>query len=126
MRNFIFALGILSISLFAFKSAGEEHAYSGPVVSYKVAKEQGVVKINLDLKQPDQLDELVVMRSENPAIYFRSIKQLNQEAISKLTHENVLIDKYPLPSSVVTYYKVQTVDKSGVQRSYPSVKLTSK
>lgn len=127
MKNLTYALTLLiSISLLAFTQAGEESAYEGSSVSYNVAKEQGVVLINLGLKEPDTFEEIIIMRSDNPSIYFRSIKELNSEAVAQLTTENTLIDKYPLPSSVVTYYKVQTVDKTGVQRSYPSVKLAKK
>jgi hypothetical protein len=126
MKNIIYTLALISISLFAFTSAGEESSYEGTTVSYNVAKEMGIVTINLGLKEPSDFEEILIMRSDNPSANFRRIKELNQEAVDALTKENVLIDKYPLPSSVVTYYKVQTVDKTGVQRTYPCVKLASK
>ncbi len=86
----------------------------------------GIVTINLGLKEPSEFEEILIMISDNPSANFRSIKELNQEAVDALTKGNVLIDKYPLPRSVVTYYKVQTVDKTGVQRTYLSVQLASK
>jgi hypothetical protein len=126
MRNLLYTFVFTSLILFSFTLPGEESIYEGTKVSYKVEKENSVVVINLDLMDPNDFQEIVIMRSDNPSEYFRSIKELSKDQISQLGKENVLLDKYPLPSTMVSYYKVQTIDKFGVQRSYPSVKLASK
>ncbi len=126
MKNLLYTFVFTSLILFSFTLPGEESIYEGTKVSYKVEKENGVVVINLDLMDPNDFQEILIMRSDNPSEYFRSIKELSKEQISQLSTENVLLDKYPLPSSISSYYKVQTIDKLGVQRTYPSVKLASK
>jgi hypothetical protein len=34
-------------------------------------------------------------------------------------------DKYPLPASMDAYYRIKTVTKDGITRTYPSVALSS-
>lgn len=126
MKTLIKTILVLSIALFSFTSSGEESFYEGTNVNYNVVKTNGVVIISLDLKDPTSYDEIIVMRSDKPSGVFRNVKELSQEDIYKLISDNKIYDKYPLPSSITTYYKLQTVDKTGVYRSYPCVKLASK
>lgn len=121
LRNFIV---VLAIALFSFTSAGEESVYEGTNVNYNVSKANGIVKIQLGLLEPENYDGIIVMRSDSPSGLFRNVKEMTASDMSNLTSNNTIIDKYPLPGSVTAYYKVQTVDKSGVYRSYPCVKLS--
>jgi hypothetical protein len=66
------------------------------------------------------------MRSDKPSGVFRNVKELSKEDINNLAVDHQIIDKYPLPSAMTSYYKLQTVNKSGVYRSYPCVKLNTK
>lgn len=123
MKNSILILLVCGLTLFSFTLPGEESNYDGGKVSYNVEKNKGVVMINLGLQNPQQYAQITVLRSDNPAKFFREVKNLGLNEITELSSDNVLVDKYPLPGSVTSYYKIQTIDKSGVQRSYPCVKL---
>ncbi|MCB9255636.1 MAG: hypothetical protein H6579_00745 [Chitinophagales bacterium] len=125
MKNSILILiAVCSFALFSFTLPGEEANYNGGKVTYNVEKSNGVVMINLGLQNPQEYAEIIVMRSDNPAKFFREVKYLGGEAIDGMSSSNVIIDKYPLPSKITSYYKIQTIDKNGVQKSYPSVRLS--
>ena len=126
MKNFTLTLIFFSTLFFAFAAPGEESVYDGAKISYDVSKDNGVVTINLGLNNPGEFETIIIQRSDDPSKFFRDVKYFSQEEIGGLQQDNVFQDKYPLPSSVVTYYKIQTVDKSGVQRTYPSVKLATR
>lgn len=126
MKNFTLTLFFFSTLFFALATPGEESVYDGAKLSYNVSKDNGVVTINLGLVNPEDFEQIIILRSDDPSKFFRNVKELSPEELKSLQQDNVLEDKYPLPSSVVTYYKVQTTDKSGVQRMYPSVKLATR
>jgi hypothetical protein len=126
MKNLMKTLLILTIALFSFTTPGEESVYESANLNYSVVKTNGVVIFSLDINDPTSYDEIIVMRSDKPSGNFRNVKELSKEDINKLVTDKNIIDKYPLPSSVITYYKLQTIDKTGVYRSYPCVKLASK
>ena len=126
MKNLIKTFLVLSIALFSFTTSGEESVYESERLNYNVEKVNSVVIINLDLKDPLSYEEIIVMRSDKPSGTFRNVKELSKEDIAKLVTDNKVVDKYPLPFTMTSYYKLQTVDKSGVYRSYPCVKLASK
>lgn len=125
MKNVILTFLAL-FALIAFKSPEGEAVYNGTQVSYNVEKTNGVVLIKLGIKDPTSIESLVIMRSDNPSKYFREVKQLSKNELDNMGSENVLVDKYPLPSTMSSYYKIKTIDVTGVQRSYPSVKLNTK
>lgn len=124
MKNFTLTLITILTATLAVALSGSESIYEGPSVSYSVEKASGEVIINLDMIDPAQYDEIKIVRSDNPVKYFRQVKILSGEKISELSGSDELIDKYPLPGKTTSYYKVITVDNTGVQKSYPSVKLS--
>jgi hypothetical protein len=124
MKNLILLTAAIIITTFSFAAPGEEEsAYENQFVSYSVEKITGKVLINVDIKNLDQYSEVRIVRSDNPVTNFRQIKLLSNENLSQLSVNNIVIDKYPLPSKSESYYKLVTIDAYGVQKSYPSVKL---
>lgn len=126
MKKIFTTLIVLSIALISLTSSGEESVYESTNLNYKVVKANNVVIITVDLIDVASYSEIIVMRSESPSGTFRNVKELSKDDIIKLVSDNKIIDKYPLPTSMISYYKLQTVDKNGVLRSYPCVKLSSK
>lgn len=125
MKNFILVtILIISSTLFSFTLPGEESIYDGNHVGYNVERSQGVVLINLILKDPSKFQEINILRSDKPTENYRNIKSLDPSQVAELNIDNVIIDKYPLPGSINAYYKIQTIEKSGVQRTFPMVVLS--
>ena len=77
------------------------------------------------INAPGNFEEIKIERSDNPIKYFRQIKIMGSSQIGDLTGQDIVQDKYPLPSSQDSFYKLVTIDRAGVMRSYPSVKLTN-
>jgi hypothetical protein len=126
MKKILNLILVLSIALLSFTSSGEENIYESANLNYNVIKTSGVVIITVDLTDVASYDEIIVMRSDKPSGVFRNVKELSKEDINNLAVDHQIIDKYPLPSAMTSYYKLQTVNKSGVYRSYPCVKLNTK
>lgn len=123
MKNVFLTLLTACILVAATAITNEEATYDGPAVSYHVETLPGQVLINLELDNPTQYNEIKIVRSDNPVKYFRQIKLLSGSVVSNMEPSHTVIDKFPLPASQNSFYKVVTIDKSGVQKTYPTVKL---
>lgn len=123
MKNLLLLFTATLLLTFASAVATEESTYEGPTLSYSVEKETGKVFISLSTENPAQYNEIKIVRSDNAVKYFRQIKALSGSSLENLTGADVIVDKFPLPSSQNAFYKIVTIDAAGVQKSYPSVKL---
>ena len=124
MKKMILSTLAIMMTLASFAFTGNESIYEGTTVTYSVEKIKGEIVINLDIKDLDKYAEISIVRSDNPTTYFRSIKQIGADKMGELVADSKVVDKYPLPGSSNAYYKLVTVDHYGVQKSYPSVKLS--
>jgi hypothetical protein len=124
MKKLILSTITIMMTLVSFAFTGNESLYESTNVTYSVEKIKGEVIIHIDFKDLAQYAEVSIVRSDNPTTYFRSIKQLSDDKLNELAADSKVVDKYPLPGGTNSYYKLVTIDHYGVQKSYPSVKLS--
>ena len=80
------------------------------------------VKITLFIKNPAEVEEISVERSDiggNSWGQCKFIEMANVNARDTI----ISIDNYPLPASVDIFYRLRLTSKDGITRVYPAVKL---
>lgn len=116
---------ILTIFLFSFAPINtNESIYSSKYIKYSVERNGSTAVLNVEITDIDQYDEIYIRRSDNPMENFRQVKYLTKTQIGTLAQNKTIIDKYPLPGSKDTYYKVVAISKKGVYKLFPCVKLS--
>ena len=116
------SLGLILIS-FAPPSA-DESIYSSKYIKYSVERDGTRAILKVDVADIDQYDEIFLRRSDNPMVDFRQVKYLTKTKINELASSGMIVDKYPLPGNMDTYYKVVAISNDGVYKLFPCVKLS--
>lgn len=101
---------------YLLKSTDEE-------LTMELSRKDYVVKVALTFAHAKQLDYAVIERSTEPNAGFRQCKHIN---LSDQTRDSVCIaanDNYPLAATQNVYYRIKTVTKEGVSRTYPAIRL---
>ncbi len=82
-----------------------------------------MVKIELTFAHVTQLDYAIIEKSNEPAAGFRQCKYIKLPESGKDSLAIAERDKYPLAATQNVYYRIKTVSKEGVSRTYPVVRL---
>lgn len=129
MKKPINLLIALTTCLFSM-AAGTEKTNNATYVSTdeEVAMElergKGEVLIHLNVKDLSQYEYVLVERSAENANYFSRCKYISGG--TTLSSKDILqIDKYPYSAAKDVYYRIKTVTKDGIERSYPAVMLAA-
>jgi hypothetical protein len=95
---------------------------SDDVFFMQVTREVTKVKIKLFIKDPTEVDEISIERSD---IGKNSWGQCKFIAMSSVNPKDTIIsiDNYPQPASVDVFYRLRLTSKDGITRVYPAVKL---
>jgi len=118
-------LTFLFIALMSFTSKNiNEATYSSKYITYSVERSGSTAVLTVDVVDLLDYDEIYLKRSTNPTEDFRQVKYLTKSQIPTLGHTGTIIDKYPLPGNMDAYYKVVALNKEGIYKLFPCVKLS--
>lgn len=101
---------------YSFKSADQE-------VGMTVTRVQGGVDISLMLSKASQFDFVLIEKSTDAKNGFGQCKYIK---FNESANDSVVIikrDAYPTSSVEDMYYRIKTVTREGITRTYPSVRL---
>ncbi len=101
---------------YSFKSADQE-------VGMTVTRVQGGVDISLMLSKASQFDFVLIEKSTDAKNGFGQCKYIK---FNESANDSVVIvkrDAYPTSSVEDMYYRIKTVSREGITRTYPSVRL---
>ena len=130
MKNVITTLAaITTFSVCAFAAnPGAKHAFkdANAEVALEVERNKGEVVLHILAQDMAQYDHIIVERSGNGGEFFSQVKYVQTEG-ADIEDGNYVFraDKYPLPGNTTSYYRVKTVGKDGVTRTFPSVELAN-
>lgn len=126
MKNLsILILASLTLILLSFApSSVDESVYSSKYIKYSVERDGSRAVLKVDVTDIDQYDEIFLRRSDNPTDDFRQVKYLTKTKINELANTGLIVDKYPLPGNIDTYYKVVAISNEGIYKLFPCVKLS--
>lgn len=129
MQHIIIAVAmVVSLVFFGFKPGGPaEYTFKSAddEVALDIERGSGEVLLHLVVKDMAQYDHIIIERSAENTNYFGKCKYISC-AEQKTTNGALLeIDKYPYAANKDVYYRIKTVSKDGVERSYPSVLLSA-
>lgn len=121
-------LNFLAITFIAFLFSfapenNDESAYNNDFITYSVERIGSSAVLRVDIANISQYEEIFLKRSKAPLDDFRQVKRLSKTQMETLAQEGTIVDKYPLPGSKDSYYKVVVI-KKGTQKSFPSIKLS--
>lgn len=102
----------------------DESVYSSKYIKYSVERDGSSALLKVDVADIAQYDEIYLRRSDNPTDDFRQVKYLTKSKISELASTGLIVDKYPLPGNMDTYYKVVAISNKGIYKLFPCVKLS--
>lgn len=128
-RNHHCLYGVLIISLFfntsTMSAQGTDYTLmsSDNQIAMEIARAQYGINITVILNNARELDYVSVEKSAEPIVGYRQCKYIE---LNKTTEDSVVIvqhDVYPLVYSEDVFYRVKTVSKEGIARTYPSVRL---
>lgn len=118
-------LASLLIALISFAPPSQDESiYSSKYIKYSVERDGSTAIVKVDVADIDQYDEIFLRRSNNPMNDFRQVKYLTKSKIGELASSGLIVDKYPLPGNIDTYYKVVAISNEGVYKLFPCVKLS--
>src|SRR5580704_13536394 len=128
MLPILFAAAMVaSLAFYGFKPGGPTD-YTFKSVDDEVALEiergKGEVLLHLLVRDMGQYDHIVIERSAGNGNYFGKCKYIS--CADQKTANGVMleVDKYPFAANKDVYYRIKTVTKDGIERSYPSVLLS--
>lgn len=123
-RYFLTVSALLLFSCLWAQEKESELASSDSVFFMKLYRETNKVKVMLYFNTPSLIQNINVERSQLNGNYFSRCKffDLSNEA---LTDTIILTDNYPLPASVDILYRLRIINKEGITRVYPPVKLAA-
>lgn len=120
----LFLILIAFASPFALQAQDDESILnsSDDVFFMQVTREVTKVKIKLFIKDPKEVEEISIERSD---IGKNSWGQCKFIAMSTVNAKDTIIsiDNYPQPASVDVFYRLRLTSKDGITRVYPAVKL---
>lgn len=115
----------LFLALISFAPPSQdESVYSSKYIKYSVERDGTTAVVKVDVADIDQYDEIFLRRSNNPMDDFRQVKYLTKSQIGDLATSGLIVDKYPLPGNMDTYYKVVAISDEGIYKLFPCVKLS--
>lgn len=95
---------------------------SDDVFFMQVKREVTKVKIKLFIKDPKEVEEISIERSDIGKNSWGQCKFIEMGSVNA-TDTIVSIDNYPQPASVDVFYRLRLTSKDGITRVYPAVKL---
>jgi hypothetical protein len=130
MKNIIATLAVIGTFSYSFAAAnpGAKHAFKDPnaEVALEIERNKSEVVLHVLAQDMAQYDHIIIERSGNGGEFFSQVKYIQTEG-ADIEDGNYVFraDKYPLPSNVDSYYRIKTVSKDGITRTFPSVALAS-
>jgi hypothetical protein len=105
---------------------GAKHAFkdANADVALEVERNKGEVVLHILAQDMAQYDHVVIERSGNGGEFFSQVKYVQTDG-ADIEDGNYVFrsDKYPLPNNTESFYRIKTVGKDGVTRTFPSVAL---
>ena len=129
MKNIITTLAVIGTFSYSFAAnPGQKHAFKDPNADVALEIERSKSEVTLHILAQDmaQYDHIIIERSGNGGEFFSQVKYIQTEG-ADIGDGNYVFraDKYPLPNNIDSYYRIKTVSKDGVTRTFPSVALAS-
>lgn len=101
---------------YSFQSADQE-------VAMALARAQGGVDISLMFSKASQFEFVLIEKSADSNNGFSQCKYIKFNASANDSVVIIKRDLYPLNTAQDSYYRIRTVTKEGITRTYPSVRL---
>ncbi len=121
----IFSTIVLALIMMSFGIKNiDESTYSSKYIKYSVERDGSTALLKVAITDVSQYDEVYLRRSVNPTEDFRQVKYISKSQLESLAASGTIVDKYPLPGNVDTYYKVVAISNEGVYKLFPCVKLS--
>lgn len=95
---------------------------SDDVFFMQVKREVTKVKIMVFVKDPKEVEEISIERSDISGNSWGQCKFIEMAQVNA-NDTIVSIDSYPQPASVDIFYRLRLTSKDGITRVYPAVKL---
>lgn len=131
MKKFTIILGLgllFSFNIQAGAPTPEKHAFksSGYDVNLDLERSKGEVIIHLQSQYFSELEQVILERSGDNMKNFTACKTIDI-ASQKIIDGDYLrnADRFPLPASVDCYYRIKTIAKDGVTKTYAPVMLVA-
>ncbi len=120
-------LTVLAMLFFLCLSAQEDESTlvsSDSTFTMKIYRDGYKVKMMLYFTHPSTIQSISVERSELNGRQFSQCKYFDFSE-KQLMDTIIKTDNYPLPASVDILYRLRIINKEGVTRVYPPVKLAA-
>lgn len=101
---------------YSFKSADEQ-------VAMEVSRNAGNIDITIMFSKASEFEYVMIERSADSKTGFSQCKYIK---FNESANDSVVIvkrDNYPLGAASDVFYRIKTVTKEGITRTYPSVRL---
>lgn len=84
-------------------------------------------KVNIHIKAVDvkQYETIIIERGAGETAHFSRVKYIVPSKDGINSDYFVKEDSYPMSAKADSYYKITTISKDGVERSYPPIQLPS-
>lgn len=95
-------------------------------VMIEPVKENGTVALDMYLKNPQNIQEMIIERGTALGESFRQVKIVSSGDLASVANGKITIDdNYPLPGNENVYYRAVVVDKEGVVRYFPANQIVT-
>ncbi len=95
-------------------------------VMIEPVKENGTVSLDMYLKNPQNIQEMIIERGTALGESFRQVKIVSSTDLTYVANGKITIDdSYPLPGNENVYYRAVVVDKEGVVRYFPANQIVT-
>ncbi|MCS6819372.1 MAG: hypothetical protein RMJ53_05055 [Chitinophagales bacterium] len=127
MKDVIILLATVGTFSYSFAAnPGNKHVFKDPDAEVALELERNKHEVILHILAQDmaQYDHIIIERSGSGGEFYSQVKYIQIEG-ADIEDGNYLlrVDKYPLPASVNAHYRIKTVTKDGITRTYPDVAL---
>jgi len=124
--------GILGLSiLFALETSAagvaEKHEFKAKTaeVNMEVERNKGEVVVHLQSNQFNQFAQVILERSGDNLQNFTACKTIDMTSQKIIDGDYIKnSDRFPLPATQGTYYRIKTISKDGITKTYAPVELT--
>lgn len=131
MKKFTITIGLgllFSLNIFAGGPAPEKHMFknSSYDINLDLERIKGEVIVHIQSQYLADLEQIIVERSGDNMQNFTACKTIDV-ASQKIIDGDYLrnSDRFPLPATADVYYRVKTVAKDGVTKTYAPVQLVA-
>ncbi|MCS6819764.1 MAG: hypothetical protein RMJ53_03720 [Chitinophagales bacterium] len=129
MKNIIATLAVIGTFSYSFAAnPGAKHVFKDPDAEVALELERGKGEVILHILAQDiaQYDHIIIERSGTGGEFYSQVKYIQVDGVNAIDGNYLLsADKYPLPASVDAHYRIKTVTKDGITRTYPSVSVNA-